>query len=258
MTTIQQTIHPTHSLGALVAEHGATQVRHQGNLWSGLAFIFLGLIALGVGVVAAVTETGAAAVSFCSGVGLLSLAGGAWAVWTHRQEQAMAVQAYVDGLVWQKNGRTTTMRWDEVLDLSALALYNKQLRRTFYTYTLKDAAGQTMRLNLTPGHLDQAEQLADLIQQEVTRRQLGRAITALKAGQPVHFGPLTITNEGIENGRKHLPWSQFAGAAISLQGHFVVRAHQQTLNWTRVDMVKMPNVFTFVVLAQHLSKQATA
>jgi hypothetical protein len=146
------------------------------------------------------------------------------------------------------------MRWDEVLDLGVVAFYNKQLRSTFYNYTLKDTSGQKMRLNLTPGNLENAEQLAEIIQQEVTRRQLGRAITAFNAGQPVQFGPLTVTQEGIVYGRKTLPWSQFAGAAISQRGYFVVRAQGQATNWARVDMVKMPNMFTFVALVNQITE----
>ena len=253
MTTIDQTMKPNSSLGALLSEYGATKIRRKGNLWSGIAFILLGLIAVGIGIVAAVTETGSSAVAFCGGVGLLSIAGGAWAIWTHRQDKGMAVQVYRDGLVWTKNGRSTTIRWDEVLDLSVVALYNKQLRSTFYNYTLKDTSGQKMRLNLTPGNLENAEQLAEIIQQEVTRRQLGRAITTFNAGQPVQFGPLTLTQAGIEYGRKTLPWPQFAGAAISQRGYFVVRAQGQATNWARVDMVKMPNMFTFVALTSQIT-----
>lgn len=77
------------------------------------------------------------------------------------------------------------------------------------------------------GNLENAEQLAQTIQQEVTRRQLGRAMTMFNAGQPVQFGPLTVTRAGLEHGRKILPWSQFAGAAIGRQGYFVVRATEQ-------------------------------
>ena len=44
------------------------------------------------------------------------------------------------------------------------------------THAIKDAAGQTLRLNLTPGNLDNAGQLAQIIQHEVTDRQLPRAI----------------------------------------------------------------------------------
>ena len=253
MTTTNQYMNMNNSLGAMLSEYGATKVRSKGNLWSGIVFIIIGLIAIAAGIVAAVTETGSSVVGFCGGVGLLSAAGGAWAVWTHRQEKGMAVRVHQDGLVWQKNGRTTAMRWDDVLELGVIAFYNRQLRTTFYTYTLKDRSDQKMRLNLTPGNLDNAQELAQTIQQEVTRRQLGRAITTFNAGQPVQFGPLTIAQEGIGYGRKSLPWSQFAGASLSQRGHFVVRAKEQKTTWARIEMVKMPNMFTFVALANQIS-----
>ena len=250
---INESITVDTQLGTLLSEHGASQIRSKGNLWSGFVFVLLGVIALGAGLIAAVTNTGGTVVSFCGGVGLLSILGGGWAIRTHNQEKGMSVQIYADGIVSTKNGRSTAMRWDEVIDLGVIVVYNRQIHSSFYTYTLKDVSGQTLRLNLTPGHFENAEQLSQTIQQEVTRRQLGRAMTTLNAGEPVQFGPLTITQEGIQNGRKTLPWSEFKEIALTQKGNFVVRAHDKATSWARIDMVKMSNVFTFVALADQIT-----
>ena len=243
-------------LGTLLSEHGASQIRSKGNIWSGVVFVLLGVIALGAGLIAAVTSTGGTVVSFCGGVGLLSILGGGWAIRTHNQEKGMSVQVYADGIVSTKNGRSTTMRWDEVIDLGVIVVYNRQINSSFYTYTLKNLSGKTMRLNLTPGHFENAEQLSQTVQQEITRRQLGRAITTFNAGEPVQFGMLTVTQEGIQNGRKILPWSEFKEIALSRKGYFVIRAHNKSTNWVRIDMIKMSNVFTFMALANQITGQS--
>ncbi|MCA9953497.1 MAG: hypothetical protein H6657_20730 [Ardenticatenaceae bacterium] len=242
-------------LGTFVAKFGATKARSKGNLWSGIVFIVFGVIGLLVGVLAAVSETGSSVVGFCGGVGLLSIAGGSWAIWTHRQEKDMAVQVYQDGLTMHKNGRSTTMRWDEIQNLDVIVTYNRQIRASFYNYTLKDTHGQTMRLNLTPGNLENPDQLARTIQQEVTRRQLAHAFTKLNAGMAVEFGPLSVTTDGIMNGRSHLPWSKFKEARLTYKGYFRIWTRDSTKTWARIEMQKMANLFTFLALADQLSGQ---
>ena len=250
-TSIHQSIPQSETLGSLLAEYGATQVRRKGNLWGGIIFIIFGLIGIGTGLIAAFTDTDTSVVGFCSGIGLLSIVGGAWAVRIHNQEQDMAVQIYRDGLVWQRNGRTIPMRWDEVLNLDVIASYNKQLRTAFYTYTLKDTAERKIQLNLTQGHFENAEQLSHVIQQEVISRQLARVLTRINAGESVQFGPLTVNQSGIEYGRKFLPWSQAAGALLG-RGYFLVQAKDQTTNWARIDMVKVPNMLTVIALVNRM------
>ncbi|MCA9925905.1 MAG: hypothetical protein KC421_26215 [Anaerolineales bacterium] len=253
MTTINEPMRMNEQLGAPIAEYGATKVRSKGNLWSGVVFMVFGVIGLIAGLIAAVSETGASVVGFCSGVGLLSFVGGAWAVRIHRQEKDMAVQVYQDGIVSTKNGRSTTMRWDEMQNLDVIVTYNQQIRSSFYNYTLKDTVGQTLRLNLTPGNLENADHLAQTIQHEVTRRQLAQALTRLNAGQPVEFGPLSITQEGIQNGRNHLPWSEFKEAKLTYKGYFRIWAKEGGKSWARIEMQKMPNLFTFLALANQMS-----
>lgn len=241
------------NLGRFISAYQATRIRQKGNLWGGIVFIVLGLFAVGFGWIAAMSATAVAL--FWSSVGLLCIAGGVWAVYAHRQGQDMVVQVFHDGLVYTRHGRTLTMRWDDITDLSAIIFYNQQLRSHFYTYTIKDAAGQTLRLNLTPGNLDNAEQLAQIIQQEVTDRQLPRAIADYNAGVPLRFGPLMVTQEGIEHGRQLLPWSEFDKFATSRHGHFVVHAQQGVTSWARVDMVKMTNVFTLLALVERIVRR---
>jgi hypothetical protein len=257
MTTIHQSMtKPTTTLpnlGTLLSEHRASQVRLKGNLWSGIVFILLGIITVVVGLIAAMPET--STTFFCGGVGLLSIAGGAWAVLVHRQEQGMAVQLFEDGLVYRQNGRILIMRWADVTDLDAVGVYNSKLHSSFYTYTLKDMLGQTIRLNLTQGYFENADQLAQTIQQEVTTRQLPRAVADYNAGTPLKFGPLTLTQQGIQNGRKFLPWSQVAEATIGRHGYFVLHAHEKTISWARVDMTQISNVFILLSLINWIAKR---
>ncbi|WP_420645008.1 DUF6585 family protein [Candidatus Leptofilum sp.] len=252
-TTIQPTLQTT-ELGPFIAQYGATKIRSKGNLWSGVVFIIFGVIGLIVGLIAAVSETGTSVVGFCGGVGLLSLIGGAWAVHTHRQEKDMAVQVYQDGILFTKNGRTIAMRWDEVQNLDVIVVYNRQIRSSFYNYTLKDTAGQTMRLNLTPGNLENSDQLAQTIQHEVTRRQLAQAFTKLNAGLTVDFGPLSVTKDGIQNGRNHLPWSEFKEARLTYKGYFRIWPKFGSKSWAKIEMQKIPNLFTFLALANQLGE----
>ena len=51
-------------LGPFISEHGASKIRRNGNLWSGIVFVILGLIALGAGLIAAVTDTGSNVFTF--------------------------------------------------------------------------------------------------------------------------------------------------------------------------------------------------
>lgn len=254
-TTINQTITMTEQLGALISEHGLSQVSAKGGRWSNIIFIIFGVIALGGALAAAVVGAGATIIGFCAGVGLLALGGGLWSLYAQRREQDLTVRVYQEGLAYRRNGQTTSMRWDEIDDMGVVVIYNQQLRSAFYTYTLKDSSGQKIRLNLTRGKFENAEQLAQTIQQEVTRRQLAQAIADYRQGTPVQFGPLTVTQEGIKHGRKTLPWAQVAEVAIGRRGYFVVRSARQSTNWARVDMTKMSNVFTFIALVNWIIEQ---
>lgn len=175
------------------------------------------------------------------------------------------------GVSWINGPDEISARWDEVTHVwRAITRHSVNGSPTYtdYRYTLRLADGRsrsfrgvlparrarasgTVRLKPTPGMTTPVtiEQLGRLLETGVTRVQLPKAIDRLNAGQPVSFGPLTLSPSGIAVGDQSLPWSEVEGVQTR-KGMVSVRKSGKWLVWKRVPVSDIPNFSVFDALVR--------
>ena len=251
--TMNRTSTTAAGLGALLSEHAVTRTRQYGNLVGGLMAVGLGLVALIIEILAASADP--RYVSVCGGAGLITLAVGIWSIWTNRREQDLAIRLFQAGIVYAANGRSTTVRWDEVTQMVMHFIYNRRMRTTTHVYRLQDVSGKKLNLQFNEGQINDLPQLGQAIQREVNGRLLPQMAAAVNSGQKVRFGKFSVDQQGIGYGKKHLPWAETA--AVEMQRGVVnVWRHDSRRPWARAQILHIPNVVVLTTLAKQRVSQA--
>lgn len=197
---------------------------------------------------------------------------------TSKQRRAMA-EGLRPGVLVFGWGITVTawddaysVRWEEIT-----GLFKNFTRRTErvgraatyqveYQYKLELASGQTKSFGGMIGELlDRSsraaqvvyapgvttpvtvEQLGRVLDREVSRVQLPLAISRFNAGEPVAFGPLTVTKNTIAVGDASAPWSEIAGVQTK-RGIVYVRKASKRWPWKTVPVREIPNFPVFTAL----------
>jgi hypothetical protein len=186
--------------------------------------------------------------------------------------QSLQMFVFRWGFRWISGDDTVSARWEDVADFvySAVTMVkNGRRTETGYYYKLTLTNGWSARL---PGHLrveaareSQAvslvavpgvttpvtiEQLGRLMMAEITRIQLPRATAAYNAGQPVTFGPVTVSQHGIAVGNKSLPWNEIQEVETSSGSVSVKKVGQRLLAWKVLPVNRIPNYFVFDALVR--------
>jgi hypothetical protein len=166
-----------------------------------------------------------------------------------------------------------SVRWEEITRLYkdlTRRNYRAGLRWTYlmvYKYTLELAGGQSKSLfGMLEERLDQSsraarvvytpgvttpvtvEQFGRLLDQEVSRVQLPLAVNRFNTGEPVAFGPLTVTRNSIDVGDESAPWSEIDRVQTK-QGRVSVWKPAMKRPWKTVAVSKIPNFSVFAALA---------
>ena len=76
-------------------------------------------------------------------------------------------------------------------------------------YTLKTNSGQTHQFQET---IDSINEIGNFLQEKVCEAQLPEAMTQLDRGESLPFGGLTLSVQGIQWGKRFLPWTELEKA----------------------------------------------
>ena len=168
----------------------------------------------------------------------------------------LRVYQFENGLIRAKGEQIDGIRWDAV----AFVIQNVRRRGYYYAWGGVIAAALANR-NGTPhsvtvqrndgavfkfnGTLQHVGQLIQTIQTAVLQAHMPRAMAAYTAGSPVTFGPLTLSLQGLSNGRDLLPWNEVQSVDIK-QGQVIVKKVGKTFSWANINIGKIPNVLVFM------------
>jgi hypothetical protein len=217
------------------------------------AFIFIGLsmgvIGLGLiigGLIASLSDT---SLLCLSAAGLLPMGASVWAVVQFATRRKRRVLIYPEGLVHIRGRKTQVFRWDAIektwVSFQKTRRGGRSVQRIF---TIQDAHGTKVQFG---GDIIGIVKLGETIQEEVTKRLLPRAMETYNAGGSVQFGHLSLSQQGLSNGRETVPWSQIEEVKID-RGIITVRREGQWLNWANVTVSGTPNVFVFLTMANRI------
>jgi hypothetical protein len=143
-------------------------------------------------------------------------------------------------------------RWD--LISAVYQSITKHYRNSVYTHTthqyvVHGPAGTKLVLN---DFWDRITVLGETIEREVTRFRLPAAIDALRHGQAVPFGDLSVHATGlISEKRGMLPWTDIEKIAVRA-GFIQVNRAGKWLSWSNTPVARIPNLFVFLALVEAL------
>jgi len=233
-----------YQLGTPTAEYRPKPIRQVSSLVGGVI-----MIVLGIGMVFFDMLQRRPSGLYIFGGILLAL--GMWSLWAGIRERGMQVLVFPDGLAYTMRGATEVVRWDDVTEV--VQQITKHYTNGVYTgtthiYTVRRAGKPDLKFN---DALKNVEQLGTTIQQESYRRLLPRAIATYNAGGILHFGKLSVSQQGLSNGKETLAWSEIKGVKLD-KGMISVSKQGKWLNWATANVAQTPNIFVFTALVDSI------
>jgi hypothetical protein len=240
----------TYQLGNVVAEHGLSSGATVGPVIVG---IFLGVLG-GVFIFNSLNTENSSGAGV--GIGLFFVVVGILLIGASaRNRQGNAhVYACERGLIYTKsNTSPQPMRWESLLVWRAVTKHyrNGIYTGTSYSYTLQRDDGYKIVLsNNIKGIADLGKYISD----RVTAARFPAYLQAYNAGQALSFGQLTISTQGVGNGRELLPWNDVND--IDVQSGFIkVKRAGGWFSWKTVAASAIPNLFIFLALSDYVLHQ---
>ncbi len=155
------------------------------------------------------------------------------------------------GFVFRRGNKIEAFRWDQIEAMwqAVTKRYTNGIHTgTTHKYTVRRKDGGQVIFN---DRFTDVEELGNTISHEITNYQMPQAINAYNAGNTVPFGPLSISMQGISNGKELLPWSQVKDIDVK-QGVVTVKKEGKRLNWSSVRVTQVPNVFVLMALINYI------
>jgi hypothetical protein len=163
----------------------------------------------------------------------------------------LSAQVYTDGFIRTRFNQQEICRWDDIVAVWQYVVkryYNGVYTGTTHTYTIQKRDGTKLKFDDTLGNV---EQLGNTIQEEVARRLLPLAIAAYNRGEPVPFGKLSLSGQGLSWGDKTLPWSEVQGVQIN-KGYLTVKKQGKWLRWANISVSQIPNLLVALTLIDRI------
>ena len=156
-----------------------------------------------------------------------------------------------EGFIFTTGKKNEPFRWDAIagvwLEIKNYSSYGVKVGST-YKYTVQRNDGEKLVLD---EKFIEVDALGNTVTQETTQSMLPRTLEDFNAGKTIAFGPLSLNQQGISNGKNMLPWSEVSGIGIN-KGMVLVGKKGKKLNWLTIEVAKVPNVFVFDALARSL------
>jgi hypothetical protein len=189
---------------------------------------------------------------FCAtGLGLLSGLGGLWGLYDWYNTRTLSVHVSPVGVAHHNHGKATIIRWDDVNQVWQNV--TRHYRNGVYTgtthyYKLIGNDGRHLEFK---NNLQNVEQLGQTLQTEVTGRLLRQAAQTYNSGGTVTFGKLTISKQGLSNGKETLSWDKVKGVKLD-RGIISVQKEGKWLNWSSQTVAQTPNIWVFTEMVDRI------
>lgn len=158
------------------------------------------------------------------------------------------------GVLFMKGSRPEVFRWEQVQ--SMWQEVTRHYRNGIYTgtthkYTVQRTDGLKVVFN---DRFKKVEDLGNSLSRAITATMLPNVLAAYNAGQQINFGPLSVSQQGVSNGREVLPWYEIKEFGVN-KGIVSVRKEGKWLNWSTIGVSKIPNFAVFMALTQSILDQ---
>lgn len=170
------------------------------------------------------------------------LAAGAVALWYGMPRNGKLLQTFADGIRIVSANRVRDLPWSDVQ-------YTITVNRNAVVHNIAGPGLKAMPL----GGVSDSGKLQQVVQTRVSQAQLPPALAAIKQGNALGFGALTLSREGIATAKKSVPWPEFDG--IRSKGATVIVNRQPQKKAFSVQMGQVSNYPLLVALSEALADQ---
>lgn len=158
----------------------------------------------------------------------------------------LRVYTFTNGVIRAKGKALDVIRYDQIAQVFFISRKGSY-GTVSYTLTLVRSDGATFKISNTIQYMNT---LGSTVQSEVVRRHMPQALEAFKNGNTLPFGPLTVSFQGIGNGRGTLPWNMVQPIIIQ-RGYLIVKQVGQGSNFAKVRVTEMPNLPVFLGVVKY-------
>ena len=159
----------------------------------------------------------------------------------------MRVYVCPAGLLYHHHGTTEAIRWDQVT-----SFWQRVVRRSSYgissgsthLYTIRRSDGATFKFN---DQLYNVEALGNTIARETTRLLWPGCVASYQAGHTLPFGPISVNQQGVSNGKEVLSWYQIEAIKFN-RGFLSIKTAGNAWRKWNVRASTIPNVNVFMAL----------
>lgn len=169
----------------------------------------------------------------------------------------LGIHVFADGFVRATSDGVQAYRWDRIATLYQSIVrvrVNGISTGTQYHFYIGCTDGRS--LTLTNDAADMSV-LGPILQEQVARVQVPRALQYLHSGRPIPFGAYTVTSGGVSNGGRTAAWGEIAGVRIHNGALRLSRAGGGSILGGR-KIHDVPNFATFVTLVNTLAGSRVA
>lgn len=169
--------------------------------------------------------------------------------------RSWCVYLYSEGFAFARRRKLDAFRWDQIesmLQRVTRQYVNGIYMGTNHRYTIRGLDGRQVVLTDRITHV---ERLGDVISDMVTRVKLPEVSAAFKAGSAVTFGQLSVSLQGVSNGKETISWEQVKDVKVN-RGIVIVKKEGKWLSWSSVRVANIPNFFVFLALVNAVMRKA--
>jgi hypothetical protein len=172
------------------------------------------------------------------------------AFWAVRALRTFNVRCYVfkNGFIYARGRKYRVVSWDQIV-----AVFQKHTAGRYsssHTYTVRVQEGREIQIG---DAVNRVIDLGAMIQQEVTKLLLPRAIASYKSGETLSFGKVNVNRQGVNNGKEMIPWDQIDAIEVR-SGLIVVQKYGRVMKWSTVREHETPNVYILQNLVDYAVK----
>ncbi len=161
------------------------------------------------------------------------------------------VSLYQQGLIDLRKGTPEVIRYADIKTLFLSVVRTNGVLN--YVLTLETNNGRKTKID---EHVANVDQLRTVLEEQLVQHQLPAMIANYQQGNPVEFGRLTLTQEGLSAGKRLLPWSEFESADIQRRSNsvaFFIRQKGSQQDWFYSPRDDFPNLALFFALVHSIT-----
>ena len=192
-----------------------------------LAFLALGALSVGIGLIRKARSSGGMRVFVCA-----------------------------DGIARLQKGQIEVMRWEDVNAVRRVVNAKNQelVISSAAQLLLVDREGRQMVFNETVSDLGE---LRRMVEEQTLKFMLLPAVEAFQGGAVIGFGEISVGREGLQIGRETLPWELFDSAEVAKGRLVIYDSSNGKKRFGQVDVSKVPNVHVLLALAEYVRTHQT-